>query len=267
MKNLAHKTILITGGASGIGKIMARLMLERGGDVILWDINPVALKATVAELSPLGEVTAYQVDVSDAEQIARAAAGVTKLFGGVDVIVNNAGIVVGKHFGDHSTADISKTIDINTTAPMLITRAFLPGMVARDSGHVCNVASSAGLIANPRMSVYAASKWALVGWSESLRMDLQQSSRQVKVTSVLPYYINTGMFDGVKSRLPILDPEEASLAIVRAIERDAKLVTLPGYIYRFTRISQGLLPDRVFDWMAGRVLGIYTTMEGFVGRA
>lgn len=82
----------------------------------------------------------------------------------------------------------------------------------------------------------------------------------------MPYYINTGMFDGVKSKIPILEPEAAALTIVKAIEKNKKMLTLPGYIYRVTRLGQALFPINIFDWFAGDVLGIYKTMEHFVGR-
>ena len=74
------------------------------------------------------------------------------------------------------------------------------------------------------------------------------------------------MFEGVRSRIPILEPEAAALTIVKAIERNKTMVTIPGYIYRVTRLAQALLPIAVFDWFAGSVLGIYKTMEHFVGR-
>ena len=266
MKSLAGQLVLITGGGSGIGKIMARLCLERGARVVLWDRNAAAMEAVVTEFSRKGDISGQNVDVADASQVEASAKTLIERHGGVDVLINNAGIVVGKHFHDHSVAEIQRTIDINTTAPMLIARAFLPGMIARGRGHICNIASSAGLVANPKMSVYAASKWALVGWSESLRVELARLGHDIKVTAVLPYYIGTGMFDGVESRLPILEPEKAALAIVRAIERDKRLVTLPGYIYRLTRLSQGLLSLRLFDWLASSVFGIYKTMDGFRGR-
>ena len=266
MSQFAGATVLITGGASGIGKIMTRLALERRARVVVWDINPQALAALAEGFSRKGQLHTYVVDVAKATEIERTAAQMIAEGLEVDIVVNNAGIIVGKHFEHHSPADIQRTIDINTTAPMLIAAHFLPGMLARDRGHVCNIASSAGLIANPKMTVYAGSKWGLVGWSDSLRLELEQLGKGVRVTSILPYYINTGMFDGVESRIPILDPESASLTIIRAIEQDKRLVTLPGYIYRLTRIAQGLLPIGAFDWVAGKVLGIYRTMDGFRGR-
>ncbi|MXV38907.1 SDR family NAD(P)-dependent oxidoreductase [Flavobacteriaceae bacterium Ap0902] len=263
---LKDKRVLITGGASGIGKIMARLMLEKNAQVVLWDINQPNLDATLMELSKLGSIVGYQVDVSNINQIKQSAKQVKEEVGKINVLINNAGIVVGKYFHQHSTKDITNTMDINANAPMYITAEFLNDMLEDNIGHICNIASSAGLIGNPKMSVYAASKWSLVGWSESLRLEMVQLGKNVQVTTVMPYYINTGMFDGVQSKIPIQDPEKAAQKIVKAIENNTQRLTIPGFIFRFTRLGQALMPNRIFDWFAGKVLGIYDTMENFKGR-
>lgn len=266
MKQLTGKTILITGGASGIGKIMARLMLERKAKVILWDVNQQQMDETISDFSSKGEISGFVVDVSNVEAIKEIAQKTKSKVGPIDVLINNAGIVIGKYFQDHSTSDIIKSMEINASAPMLITHEFLGDMIQNNSGHICNIASSGGLISNPKMSVYAASKWSLIGWSDSLRIEMEQLKKDVKITTIMPYYINTGMFDGVQSKIPILNPEAAALTIVKAIERNKIRLTIPGYIYRLTRLGQALFPVKVFDWFAGSVLGIYKTMEHFTGR-
>lgn len=266
MKDLEGKIVLITGGASGIGKIMVRLMLERKARVIIWDINQASIDTTIAEYSNGNSIFGFQVDVSNIEQIQETAKKVKQEIGIVDVLINNAGIVVGKFFHEHSTSDITTTLSINVTGPMLVTKEFLGDIIAQNSGHICNISSSGGLVSNPKMSVYAASKWALIGWSDSLRLEMEQQGKDVNITTIMPYYINTGMFDGVKSKIPILEPEAAALTIVKSIERNKKMVTMPGYIYRFTRLGQAIMPLAVFDWFAGSVMGIYKTMEHFVGR-
>ncbi len=266
MKKLDDKIVLITGGASGIGKIMIRLMLERKAKVIIWDINQESIDRTIAEFSNKGEIFGYTVDVSNLEQIQATAKKVKSEIGIVDVLINNAGIIVGKYFNEHTVSDISKTMDINANAPMYITMEFLEDMMSQNSGHICNIASSGGLVSNPKMSVYAASKWSLIGWSDSLRLEMQQLDKNVNVTTIMPYYINTGMFDGVESKIPILEPEAAALTIVKAIEKNKKMISIPGYIYRFTRFGQAVMSIDVFDWFAGEVLGIYKTMEHFTGR-
>lgn len=266
MKNLEDKIVLITGGASGIGKIMVRLMLERKAKVVIWDINQESIDQTLAEFSPRGSVFGFNVDVSNVDQIQETAKKVNQEIGVVDVVINNAGIIIGKYFSEHSFSDISKTMEINANAPMFITKVFLDDMLAQNSGHICNIASSGGLVSNPKMSVYAASKWSLIGWSDSLRLEMKQMNKKVNVTTIMPYYINTGMFDGVQSKIPILEPEAAALTIVKAIEQNKKMLSMPGYIYRFTRLGQAIMSVNVFDWFAGDVLGIYKTMEHFTGR-
>ncbi|WP_435800646.1 SDR family oxidoreductase [Polaribacter sp.] len=265
MIQMKGKTVLITGGASGIGKIMARLFLERGAKVIIWDINQSKVTETISEFSSKGTVIGFIVDVSDSNQIEKTAKKVKQEIGIIDVLINNAGIVAGKYFHEHTTLDILKTMEINANAPMFITKEFLNGMLDQNYGHICNIASSAGLISNPKMSVYAASKWSVIGWSDSLRIEMKQLKKEVHITTIMPYYINTGMFDGVKSKIPILNPEAAALTIVKAIEQKKRMVTIPGYIYRLTKLGQGFMSIDVFDWFTGKVLGIYKTMEHFTG--
>lgn len=266
MKIGSETIVLITGGASGIGKLMGRMVLQKGAKLVIWDINRQSMEDAVAELSSLGAVFSYLVDVSSPEQIMETAKETMKVHGAIDLLINNAGVVVGKLFQDHSFADIAKTMSINANAPMYITLQFLPGMLARKSGHICNIASSAGLISNPRMSVYAASKWAAIGWSDSLRIEMQQIHSGVKVTTVTPYYINTGMFNGVRSSvIPILQPERAARKIIRGIEKDQIFVKMPLIIH-FVRLCQAIFPIPLFDFLVGKVLGIYNTMKHFEGR-
>lgn len=264
MFSFEKKRVLITGGASGIGKIMGRIALEKGAELIIWDINQSAIDAVMQEFSALGKIHSFKVDVSNPEEIVAAAENVRSNIGNVDVLINNAGIVVGKYFDEHSYSDIKRTMDINAIAPMLIAKEFLPGMKEQNSGHICNIASSAGLISNPKMSVYASSKWAAVGWSDSLRLEMNQQNLNIGVTTVTPYYINTGMFDGVKSIIPILKPEKTAQKIIRGIERNRIFVSMPWNV-QFVRFGQGIMPVRVFDWLIGGVFGIYKTMEHFQG--
>jgi short-subunit dehydrogenase len=165
---------------------------------------------------------------------------------------------------------MDRTIKVNTLAPMYVARQVLPDMIRRNSGHICNIASAGGMLANPKMSVYAASKWAAIGWSDSVRIELQDMKSQVRITTIAPYYITTGMFDGVKSKVfPLLNPQKVSERIIGAIEHNKKMLMLMKWIpqpHHFIRLLQGLLPMRVFDWLLGEVLGIYHTMDNFTGR-
>lgn len=268
MTKIKDNCVLITGGASGIGRIMGRMVLEKGArQLVIWDINEQSIATTEAELSALGKVKGYRVDVSDAKVVEAAYAQTRKECGDVDILINCAGIVTGnKTFEQQSISDIERTMNINAKAPMIVALQMLGDMLKRDHGHICNIASAAGMISNPKMSVYAASKWAVIGWSDSLRIELHQRRSKVRVTTVAPYYINTGMFDGVRSRIfPILNPEKTSRKILRAIERNTDFRGIP-WSFHFIRFWQGVLPTSWFDTIMGGWLGIYSTMDHFVGR-
>lgn len=273
MSSFKEKRVLITGGASGIGKIVGRMSLEKGASaLVIWDINQQNIDATVEQLSAFGKVFAYRVDVSDESSVAQAYERVRQEVGAVDILINGAGIITGNNYFDAVTsAEIHRTMNINATAPMIVAQQMLPEMVARDSGHICNIASAGGLISNPRMAVYAASKWAVIGWSDSVRIELRERKSRVRVTTVAPYYTKTGMFEGVRSRvLPLLEPEYVARKIVRAIEHNTGFQCIMNFVVplsmHFVRAMQGLLPTAVFDWLFGEVVGIYHTMDNFTGR-
>ena len=185
----------------------------------------------------------------------------------MDILINCAGIVRGnKTFDQQTVTDIRLTMEVNTIAPMIIAQQILPDMLRRNSGHICNIASAGGMLSNPKMSVYGASKWAVIGWSDSVRIELQQMKSKVRFTTIAPYYINTGMFDGVRSSVfPILKPEPTAAKIIRAIEHDKIFSGIP-FGFHFIRFWQAILPFRVFDFIFGTIFGIYHAMDHFTGR-
>ena len=260
--------VLITGGASGIGKIMGRMALEKGAKALsIWDVNQEGLESTAAELSSRGRVHIYKVDITNSQLVAQTYEQVKQDCGMVDILINCAGIVRGnKTFDQQTEQDIRLTLEVNTIAPMIITRLILPDMLRRNRGHICNIASAGGMLSNPKMSVYAASKWAAIGWSDSVRIELQEMKSNVHVTTVAPYFINTGMFNGVKSPfLPIQQPEPTAKKILRAIERNRTFRGIP-FGFHFIRFWQAILPIRLFDFVFGTVFGIYHAMDNFIGR-
>lgn len=268
MTKIKDNCVLITGGASGIGRLMGRMALERGARcLVIWDINETSIESAIKDFKSLGTVKGYKVDVSDSKQVETAAQLTAKECGNIDILINCAGIVANNSTFDKQTArDIQRTMDINATAPMIIAQQFLPGMLERNHGHICNIASAAGMISNPRMSVYAASKWAMIGWSDSVRIELKQMKSKVRFTTIAPYFINTGMFDGVKSRIfPILKPEPTARKIIKAIEKSRNFKGIP-FSYHFIRFCQALLPTIIFDYIFGEVVGIFHAMDHFTGR-
>ncbi|MEV6276862.1 SDR family NAD(P)-dependent oxidoreductase [Nocardia sp. NPDC051832] len=272
LETVAGKKVLVTGAAMGLGKLFAeRAVREGAAAVVLWDVNEIALKATAAELSGQGTaVHEYPVDVSDQDAIVAAAAAVRAEVGDIDILVNNAGIVRGNSYfwETENRADIDKTMAINSMAPMYITLEFLPAMVqGSGEARVLTIASSAGLVANPRMSVYAASKWAALGWSDSVRLELEQAGHEhVRVTTVCPTYINTGMFDGAKGFwfTPILEPDEVVETSWQEMKQGNPLVILP-WTSRLNKALSGILPIKLRDVFLSTV-GVYNSMEKFTGR-
>ena len=263
-----NANVLITGGASGIGRIMGRMALEKGAShLIIWDINPVNIESTRKELGKIGNVKGYIVDVSDNAKVTEAYKRTVLECGDIDILINNAGIITSNKTFDLQTEDeILRTMKINTIAPMLVARAMLPDMLKRNRGHICTIASAGGMLSNPKMSVYAASKWGVIGWSDSVRIELQEMKSKVRITTVAPYYINTGMFDGVKSPIiPILKPEYVSRKVIKAIERNKIFKGIP-FGFHFIRFWQTVLPTRIFDFFFGKVFGIYHAMDKFKGR-
>ena len=268
MTKIKGNCILITGGASGIGRIMGRMSLERGArQLVIWDINEKSIDNTCAEFENRGNVKGYKVDVSDNKAVEECFEQTSRECGNIDIIINCAGIVTNnKTFDKQNMRDIERTMNINAVAPMAITLQALPGMIARNKGHICNIASAAGMLSNPKMSVYVASKWAMIGWSDSLRIELKQAKSAVRISTIAPYYINTGMFNGVKSRFfPILEPETTSRKILNAIEKNKDFKGIP-FGFHFIRLCQGLLPTAWFDIIFGKWVGIFSAMDNFTGR-
>jgi short-subunit dehydrogenase len=268
MSQIQGTTVLITGGASGIGKLMGEMCLQEGAKrLIIWDIDREKTAAYAEALLLQGyEVHTYFTDVSDVEAIEKSAEDIRQKFGGIDLLFNNAGVVVGKEFYQHSHSDINFILRINAEAFMHVALEFIPGMIERKKGHIVNIASAAGLVATPRLSVYVASKHAVIGWSESLRLELEKISKDLHVTTVTPSYINTGMFEGVRSPVvPVLKPEAAARKIIAGVKKNKIYVRLPRIVY-LVPFLKGLLPQRWMDTVIGKWFGFHKSMDAFKGR-
>lgn len=266
---------MITGAARGMGRLYAeRAVAEGAKAVILWDRDGAALASTAAALTARAEagtlIAPFVVDIADLGAIAQTAQRVRTEVGNPDIVINNAGIIRGKLFWEHDSGDdIRPTMKINALAPMYIAREFLPHMMTNGAreARIVNIASAAGTVSNPRMSVYAASKAALIGWSDSLRLELaQQGYSQVKVTTVCPSYISTGMFDGVRGPLltPLMTPEYVVDRVWRAMLAGRPMLMMPWTIV-LGRALRGVLPLALWDQVAG-TFGVYRSMDGWVGR-
>ncbi|OBK53635.1 SDR family NAD(P)-dependent oxidoreductase [Mycobacterium kubicae] len=270
MQSVSGTNVLVTGAAMGLGKLFATQAVKEGAAaVVLWDANEAALKETAAELEAAGGKVLYEaVDVTSQDRVTEAAERVRADIGTIHVLFNNAGIVRGNgYFWENEPRDFLLTVEVNSIGPMLVTREFLPAMIK--SGTQCrivNIASSAGLNAIPRMAAYAASKWAAIGFSDSVRLELEQAGHdRVKVTTVCPTYINTGMFDGAKGILftPMLEQEDVVDRTWQAMLAGRPFVVMP-WTSKLNKVLSAVLPVRLRDVYLRRV-GVYNSMDEFQG--
>lgn len=263
MTDWGASRVLVTGAAKGMGRGLSRRVLAAGGHVVAWDMDAEAL-ATLhddAAAQP-GTVETATVDVTDRARVEQAALEV----GPVDILVNNAGIVRGGFLSEADPRDLELVMNVNTMSLFWVTRALLPGMVERDSGHIVTIASAAGLVPLRSAVSYTTSKHAAVGFHDSLRQELRTQAPGVRMTLVTPFFVNTGMFTGTKSRfdflLPIVEPDDAVDRIWAAVAKDRNRVIMPATAAAAYALR--ILPTRVADVVLDQ-LGISGSMDEFQG--
>ena len=265
MTDFRGSHVLITGAASGIGRLMALGAARRGARVTVLDRDEAGLKAVKEELG--AEAATFTVDLTDRAAIQATAARVLAERGTVDILINNAGIVSGKSLLEIPDEAIERTFQVNALALFWTVRAFLPGMIKQGKGHVVNIASAAGLGGTARLTDYCASKHAAVGFDESLRLELKRLGHPIRTTVVCPFYIDTGMFKGVKTRfpwlLPILKPEYVVGRILAAVEGNRARLIMPRFLMILPLVR--LLPPGPFDALMG-FFGVNRSMDEFQGR-
>lgn len=260
--------VLITGAANGLGRLMALDAVHRKSRVTLLDRDAKGLGLVCEEIHALGgDSEGFVVDLSDRVAIQATSAEVLATRGGVDILINNAGIVSGKTLLECSDEAIERTFQVNTLALFWTVRAFLPGMLAAGKGHIVTVASAAGLAGTSRLVDYSASKFAAVGFDESLRMELKRLGSPVRTTVVCPFFIDTGMFEGVRTRfswlLPILKPDYVVRRIMKAIDGNRSRLIMPRFVLTVPVVR--VFPPVIFDAVLG-FFGVNRSMDEFVGR-
>jgi short-chain dehydrogenase/reductase SDR len=201
MQNLKGKTALVTGGGRGLGKAVALALAAEGVNVAITGRNENNLKSAVAEIESKGVKSSYSVfDVTDKKQVFASLKKLQNDFGKFDILINNAGIAA---FGGILEMDEEQWEDIvktNLFGPYYVVKAVVPGMVEKKSGDVVNISSTAGLKGNALTSAYSASKFGLIGMSESMMFELRKQN--IRVTTLTPSTISTDM---AKTDLKITD--------------------------------------------------------------
>lgn len=268
MSKLNGRRVLITGGAQGIGLKMAMKFARRGAEIVLADLNEAKLDDAKAKIAELGApVWGFPVDVTNPASIAALKARVDAEAGPIDILVNNAGVVFGGPFTKTSIDDHFKTYEVNVMGVVAMTHAFLDDLISRPEAHLVTIASASGFIGLPYGSSYASSKWAAIGFSESIRAELNlEGHKHVHVTIICPSYIGTGMFEGAEApkATHILDPDDIAEKIVHAVERN-KVYVLEPFMVKLTPLLRDLLPTAIYDRMS-HLFGADTSMAHWTGR-
>lgn len=230
MKQIEGRIAVITGAASGIGQAISLELARRGADIALVDINQAALTQVQSEIEAIGRAASLHiVDVSNQQQMADLPEQVIAEHGGINILVNNAGVSVNLPFEDQDLADLEWISGINYWGVMYGCKYFLPYLKQADQGHIVNMSSSAGLTGMKGQSSYAATKFAVKGLSESLYVELANSS--VGITCVHPGAVATNILDAarmdpthkekmLKMFHLAMPPAKAAKLIVKAIEKN-----------------------------------------------
>jgi NAD(P)-dependent dehydrogenase (short-subunit alcohol dehydrogenase family) len=230
MSKLQGRRVLVTGGAGGIGQWLAGELGRAGNEVIITDVNVEALEQTAAKLRASGVVVHTRaVDVTDRAAVEELARWVETELGGLDVLVNNAGIGHTGEIADTSLETWHRLMNVNFWGPLHHVYAFLPAMIRRRAGHIVNVSSGQAFFQLPTWGPYAAIKLALGGFSEILRFELRKHG--IAVTTVYPFMVDTGFYGDIKGEtwgqkvsmklVPYysMKPEKVAHIIFKAIER------------------------------------------------
>lgn len=259
-RRLQDKVIVITGASSGIGEELAMQVAEQGAIPVLIARTEEKLRELKQKIETTYRTSChyYILDVSNEVEVKRVFTQILQDIGQIDILVNNAGFGVFKTFVEASVQEVKDMFDVNVFGLVACTKAVLPYMIERNSGHIVNIASLAGKIATPKSSAYAATKHAVLGFTNSLRMELANTN--ITVTAINPGPIDTNFHTiadesgtYVKSvERYILKPNYVAQQIVKAIEMKKREVNLPKWM-NLGPIIFSLFPG-LFERVAGKSL-------------
>ncbi|XP_071951188.1 17-beta-hydroxysteroid dehydrogenase 13-like [Antedon mediterranea] len=250
-KSVVGKVVLITGAGHGIGKETALKFARLGATLVLWDLNKTDNEQTAEEARNVGAgACAYTVDVSNKNAVYAAGKRVTDEVGNVDILINNAGVLVGEELLELTDEQIERTFNVNILAHFWILRAFLPSMLERNDGHIVTVASMAGHFGWHRLVDYSASKFAAVGLDDALRRELKMLKKTgIHLSIVCPNFVSTGLIHNVSQRIgKIITADDVAEAIIYGVQRNEREI-FPKATYEspLQIILNKILPFRVLE--------------------
>jgi short-subunit dehydrogenase len=253
--DLAGRVALVTGAARGIGRAIAAALLEKGARVALVDVDVANAEATAGALDPRRTRTAvYALDVTDGGAFERLIGRVEHDLGPLDILVNNAGVMALGNLLELAPEVDRRQVEINLFGVLNGMRAALPKMKRRHRGHIVNVASTAGVVGVPGSAVYCATKHAVVGLTEAVRREEEDSG--VGFSYVCPIPVNTELMSGAgRVRWPRMqEPDDVARAVVHAIESGEVDVFVPRTA-RVSVVLQAITPRRFYE-RVGRMLKV-----------
>jgi 3-oxoacyl-[acyl-carrier protein] reductase len=215
MDRLDGKVVLITGGTRGIGYVTAQAFLQQGAQVAICGKNPVTLAAAEKHLTQLGDVAVFHADVRHAKEVQSFVAGAIKRFGNVDVLVANAGRAWMGPFAEESLGGIDEMVDVNLKGLLFSVHAVLPGMLKQRAGVIVNISSGLGKAGLAGFSTYCATKFGVLGFTESLAQEVEGSG--VKVYAVCPGAVATDMQVEISGEKIGIAPEKVAQAILKLV--------------------------------------------------
>jgi short-subunit dehydrogenase len=251
-RSLNGKVVAITGGARGIGKTTAQALVRKGCKVALGDLELDLAEESAAELS--GGAIALALDVTHRASLESFLDETEKQLGPIDVMINNAGIMPVTPFVEESEESIIRQVDINLHGVITGTQMAIQRMLPRRSGHIVNIASSAGKAGVPGIATYSATKHGVVGLCEAVRAELRGTG--IEVSCVMPVPVNTALMEGVSDQRAVkrVEPEDVADEIVDALELQRFDVFVPRSL-KFTIAGGHLLPRRAREAMT-RFMGV-----------
>lgn len=268
MQGFSGKRALITGAGTGLGALLSHELAKKGAKVIVTARRKAAADKVVKEIRDAGgDANAMVLDVSKLDSFDDFRDQLHKEHGTIDILINNAGVVFGGEFEQVDVKQHINTLQINTLGVIALSHTFLDDLIQSSCSWLVNISSASAFVGLPFGSSYAASKWALLGFSESLRLEMKERGySNVHVSTICPSYISTGMFDGVKSPLmsPMLTPEKVVNSILRGMSKGTSVVLEPPMV-RSMDLFKGVLPRPIWDQVAKHT-GISTSMQSWRGK-
>jgi short-subunit dehydrogenase len=246
MKPLTDKVVLLTGASRGLGVDMARAFGARGARLALAARSGGELEKVRAELEAQGvKAVSVPTDVSDLASLRTLVKETEASLGPVDVLVNNAGLERVCNFESMDLEYMEQMLSVNVLGLIWLTRLVLPSMIERRSGHVCNIASLAGLTPVPHNAVYSATKHAVVGLSRSLRMELR--THGVEVSAVCPGFVEGGMFvewgRPAPKAAPSVSSQAVADAVIKAVETNKGKIIVTRGLGKLADVTFAAMPE------------------------